>query len=460
MLDKEPKQIFNSHLNGHLAVLQLYTFLSTTLFILFLPLIFLISLFKTKYRGRTLQRLGITLKQQLPQKKTVTAPVIWIHALSVGEVTSALPLIRGLRSRYPKGTLFLSTTTRSGRTIAREIASDWVDTIFFSPFEMYFSVQRYITLLNPSIFILVETDFWPGWLFGLQRREVPCLLVNGRFSKKSLQTYNRFRFLFQPMFDCFFLLSMQTKEDGKALVQLGIRQDKITTLGNLKFASSSGHGELSMQRISSKADLGFSASSLLLICGSTHKGEEMLLYSSYKTLKKTFPDLCLLIAPRDIHRAQEVESLLDKHLFTIGYRTRRPEEPIDILLLDTLGELATCYRFADVAFIGGSLVAVGGHNPIEAAKYGVPVLFGPYMDDFTEISRDLIKAGGAILVHSADEFSKQTGSLLNDHHQRLQMGQCAQNFILSNTGIMQNYLKRIQQILQAASVSVSVSVDD
>jgi 3-deoxy-D-manno-octulosonic-acid transferase len=220
-------------------VLQLYTLLSTFLFLLCLPLILAVSLLKKKYRGRSLQRLGLTLGRQIKNIKNAPAkkngPVIWIHALSVGEVTSALPLIQGLRRQYPDSTLFFSTTTRTGQATAKQLTKGLVDAVFFSPFDMIFSVQRFIHLLKPSLFILVETDFWPCWLMQMKKNNIPCLLVNGRFSQQSIANYQRLSFLFRPMFDCFDLLSLQTEQDGKNLKRLGLPAEKIVALGNLKF---------------------------------------------------------------------------------------------------------------------------------------------------------------------------------------------------------------------------------
>ncbi len=429
-------------------MLQLYSFLSTILFLLFLPLILAVSLLKKKYRGRTLQRLGLTLRKQLPKNAGSTVPVIWIHALSVGEVTSALPLIIGLRQRYPDALLYFSTTTSTGRETARQLSKGIVDSVFFSPFDVFFTLQHFLNLINPSLFVLVETDLWPGWLYCLKKRGVPALLVNGRFSKKSLTTYHRFRLLFRPMFDCFSLISMQTRQDAKTLQHIGIPADRITTLGNLKFDAALSNNSSASPKIR-RTDLHLPQDCPLLICGSTHKGEEKILFTALWEIKKKIPNFHLLIAPRDISRTGEIEMLAREYNLSSSRRSLVSEESTDILILDTLGELASCYRLADITFIGGSLVPAGGHNPLEAATCGRPVLFGPFMDDFTEISQDLIAAGGAQVVSTSDELVEQILSLLNSPQRATAMGAAAKKIVRKNQGVVQRHLDVIEQLLNA-----------
>jgi len=402
---------------------------------------------KKKYRGRSLQRLGLTLSQQLPEEQDIKVPAIWIHALSVGEVTSALPLIQGIRQCYPQARLFFSTTTRTGQAAAKQLTEDLVDGIFFSPFDVFFVVQHFIHLLKPSLFILVETDFWPGWLYTLKKNNIPCLLVNGRFSARSLHTYQRFGVLFQPMFKCFSRLSMQTGHDAESLRKMGLAKEKVLTLGNLKYDSSLPENSLHNKKISRK-ELGFKDNTPLLICGSTHKGEEEIIFTAFKEIKKQFSDLCLLLAPRDINRATQIESLARAHGWQIQRRTKKSAKFTDILLLDTLGELAFCYELADIALIGGSLVPAGGHNPLEAASAGIPILFGPHMEDFSEISRDLVTGDGALIVTSSAELTRAILILLKTPAQSITMGKAAKKLILKNQGVVQRHLEVITQLLK------------
>ncbi len=433
-------------------LLTTYTILSTFLGIIFLPVGVPLALVKKKYRGRTLQRLGLTLHTCLSecQKQKSAGPVIWIHALSVGEVTSALPLVRSLRQEYPDAVLYFSTTTQTGLHTANQLISSLVDAVFFAPFDFFFSVRRFINLLHPSLFILVETDFWPGWLLQLKRKKIPCLLVNGRFSRQSMTRYQRFGFFFQPMFDCFQLLSLQTAQDMEHLKKLGITEKKIKSLGNLKFDARPKKNPQTAQPIQ-RADLGISGSGPILVCGSTHHGEEELLFAAWKTITANIPDLLLVIAPRDIGRVAAVEQLARQAGLSTTRRSDNQMVKADLYLLDTLGELAACYQLADIAFIGGSLVPNGGHNPVEAAIATIPVLFGPHMEDFAEISRDLIAAGGAAMVTGSDELADQVIQLLLDEKKRRGMGKAAENFVITNQGVVNNHLQEVKRLLASPS---------
>ncbi|HHB75131.1 MAG TPA: hypothetical protein ENK84_01100 [Desulfobulbus sp.] len=433
-------------------MLPLYVIISTFLTILFLPVGVAWALVKKKYRGRTLQRLGLTLHTCLPecQKQKSRGPVIWIHALSVGEVTSALPLVRGLRKEYPDAILYFSTTTRTGLDTAGRLSGPLVDAVFFAPFDFFFSVRRFINLLHPSLFILVETDFWPGWLLQLNRKKIPCMLVNGRFSRQSITRYLRFGFLFRPMFDCFQLLSLQTVQDMEHLQKLGIAETKIKSPGNLKFDARPGKSQQTAQSIH-RADLGISGSGPILVCGSTHNGEEELLFAAWKMIKNHIPDLLLIIAPRDINRVIAIEQQARNAGLSTARRSGNTMVKADLYLLDTLGELAACYHSAAIAFIGGSLVPAGGHNPVEAAIAGIPVLFGPHMEDFAEISRDLIAAGGAAMVAGSNELADRVIHLLLDQKKSLVMGKAAENFVITNQGVVNNHLREVKRLLASPS---------
>lgn len=431
-------------------MLSIYIVLSTFLGIIFLPVGAALALGRKKYRGRTLQRLGLTLHTCLSEgrKQKNRGPIIWIHALSVGEVTSALPLVRGLRKEYPDAILYFSTTTRTGLHTAEQLSGPFVDAVFFAPFDFFFSVQRFINLLHPSLFILVETDFWPGWLLQLNRKKIPCMLINGRFSQQSMTRYLRFGFLFKPMFDCFQLLSLQTAQDMENLQKLGIAETKIKSLGNLKFDARPGNNSPTTQSIH-RSDLGISGPGPVLVCGSTHKGEEELLFAAWKTIqrKSHVPYLSLVVAPRDIDRVAAIEQLARKAGLSTARRSNNQVIKADVYILDTIGELAACYLLADIAFIGGSLVPAGGHNPVEAAIAEIPVLFGPHMEDFAEISHDLIAAGGAARVISGDELADRVIQLLLDEKKSRVIGKAARNFVLTNQGVVNNHLREVKRLL-------------
>jgi 3-deoxy-D-manno-octulosonic-acid transferase len=455
-------------------MLRIYTVLSTLSFLILLPLIAIISLLKKKYRNRFFQKIGFFFHNLSTKNPDRDKPVIWIHALSVGEVTSALPLIKGIKQRFPKSIIFFSTTTRTGRRIAEQTTGSMVDFIIYSPFDIYFAIHRFIKKIKPSIFILIETDFWPCWLYILQKHSIPCLLANGRCSQKSFASYRRFAFLSRPMFNCFDFLAMQTTSDADNIKLLGIDEKKIISPGNLKFDAALKDNTIGSKL--SRAELGLPATQPLLICGSTHHGEEEIIFQAYRELINNHPELILMIAPRDINRTGTIVKLAGKYNLQVIRRSQRgqvtvkeqflksksrnfsgnnhcsksnfiPEEDHFVYLLDTLGELFPCYQFADICFIGGSMVPAGGHNPLEAAVASLPVLFGPHMEDFSEISNNLVENGGAVIVHNHKELTKQVSLIIRDKTRAAEMGKAAKQQVTRRHGVVRKYMDTISGLL-------------
>ncbi len=421
-----------------------YNFLLTLLTILLLPGIACIVLGRKKYRGKTMERLGVSTSTSKISKTLADIPdktkVIWIHALSVGEVTSALPLVRALHKEMTNAAIVFTVATSSGRETAEKIIAPYVTAIAYSPFDFWFSVKRYIKAIRPDLCILIETDFWPNWLHLLNKNNCAVMLANGRISQQSFATYRRFRLFFLPLFRCFSLLSMQTAADGNHMIGLGIHPGKIITLGNLKYALDADNLPVCPER----KELGIAPAHTILLCGSTHSGEEKLLFAAFARLAQHHP-LFLIIAPRDISRAQKLVQLAAS--YGLKARTRSSHgSGGTVLILDTIGELASCYRLATLAFVGGSLVARGGHNPLEPAACGVAVLFGPHMEDFAEIARDLLECGGAktITRHSLEET---INTLLTTTKLQQDMAQNAKSLILRHQGCMERHLQAIGKLL-------------
>jgi len=410
---------------------------------------------RRKYRDRLLQRLGFGLAGQmavLPVKPS-SVPIFWIHALSVGEVTSALPLVRDLRASFPKARIVFSATTTAGAQVARHLLAPYADAVVAGPLDLGPVVPWFIKTIRPDLFILVETDFWPHWLNCLARRGVPMLLVNGRISQKSFVLYQHFVFLCRPMFRAFTLLSMQTTADAKKMAALGIEDDKIVTLGNLKFDTSQTDASQRAEIVKrqGKEAYGFDGDAPLWICGSTHRGEEQVLFQAFDQFRQARPTLQLLIAPRNIERADEIVALGSQYNLDCRKWTEDKHRQGPILILDTIGELAGCYPMAEAVFIGGSLVPQGGHNPIEPAIAGVPVLFGPYMEDFAEIAAELVECGGACQVRSAASLLDALRQLLNDPVLHRSMAAAALDCVQANRGVVRRHLEAITVILAPKS---------
>lgn len=429
-------------------MLILYNLLSTLLLITFCPFLLLIVLVRKRFRARIAARLGIGLKRQLNDRPLISTPelTIWVHALSVGEVTSAIPLVHGIKKQYPNARVIFSATTTSGLQIARRNLSSNVNCIISSPLDLHWTVSHFLRTIRPDLFILVETDFWPNWLHQLSLKNIPTILVNGRISGASLARYQRFAFFFTPMFKCFTRLSMQTAADANALTQLGVPPHSLITLGNLKYDRRNSNQNTDNNK-ALKVRYGFSENALLWICGSTHAGEEEIILTVFANLRQTIPDLQLMIAPRDIDRADQVTSLADHAGVTWCRRTQASDSPHDLMILDTIGELAGCYAMADVVFIGGSLVPVGGHNPIEPASFGIPVLFGPHMEDFSEISEELLNKGGALVVTEMETMLEATSRLFTDPVLRHATAEAGRQWVAGHRGVIDKHMMVIKELL-------------
>lgn len=418
----------------------LYNFIQLVCLPLLLLFIASVILFRPGKRPVILHRLGFGLCSM--RKSNKLSKTIWIHALSVGEVTSALPLVRALHDDEPSISLVFSATTVSGLQLANEKIGPYVDFVFAFPIDVLPVVKRFIRHIQPNLFVLIETDFWPNVLGQLSRSNVPTILVNGRVSKKSMQTYLRYGFFFKPMFDNFKLLCVQTKTDAANLQRLGIKQSKLKTLGNLKYGTAFDEKHFNTSQNKLKP-----ANHLLMLCGSTHRGEELVLLEAFKNLQGSHNNLHLAIAPRDISRSDEIILLSQQFHLTSSLFSLHSPDLVDLLVIDTIGDLNSLYYMADIAFIGGSLVAEGGHNPLEAARASCPIVFGPHMEDFSEISHELLRRNAAYLVTDRRSAESTIDRLISSSELRKDAGRQARSCIEEHDGIIPAHLQLIREIL-------------
>lgn len=420
----------------------LYNILQLIFIPVFSPLLLVAALLIPRYRGRVISRLGFGLRNNL-SNQPVAEKSIWIHALSVGEVTSAIPLIHGLRKIHPSARIVLTVSTQSGEVIAKKLLTNLVDHIVPSPLDFLPVTALFYDRIQPHLFILVETDFWPNLLLYLQYKRVPAVLVNGRVSGKSLTGYKRFGFFFRPMFRSFNYLCMQTKLDVKNMISMGIDKEKAHVLGNLKFDAQADKLHQDPSSISSLLP----ENRLIITAGSTHQGEEDILFEVVKELHTDYPALLLILAPRNPDRAWEISELARQYDLSTVLRSQNRLATSDILIIDTIGELVSFYAYSDIAFLGGSLVSKGGHNPIEPAILGKPVLFGPYMEDFQEIAGSLIKEGGGERVDNVETLKLALDHLLSSKEQRHRRGTAAKGCILKQRGVVEKHLKLFQTLM-------------
>ena len=415
------------------------------------PLIVPLVLATDKRRKTVLHRLGLSplpkaISQNRSQKRD-NRP-IWIHALSVGEVLSAVPLVKELKSCFKHQDIVFSASTKTGFEIANNLLKESVNSIFFFPYDLLISVKHIAAKVEPAIVIIVESDIWPNFLFEMKRRNVPVILVNARLSRKSYFGYKRFLFFSKRLFVSFSKICVQSSEDAHRFSLLGIPPGRITITGNIKFDQQydfAGREEIEKLRQS----LLIKPSQKILLAGSTHYGEEAILLNAFSRLKKKYPDLILIIVPRNPDRARSVCRICKSAgLFAVTMSELEEKKPgPDVIVVDRIGILKMLYATADIAFVGGSLVRSGGHNPLEPAAFSRPIIFGPDMSDFADISNMLIRSGGAISVQDAEGIYNIVSELLTDNQKAGEMGSMAFKVFNANKGAVKKTLNIIEDII-------------
>jgi 3-deoxy-D-manno-octulosonic-acid transferase len=413
-------------MNGLAMWYFLYNLFLTIGFVLALPLMPILACLGPRYRAGLAQRFGFYSRNLL--SSLAGSRPVWVHAASVGEVRSAAPLLQALKARAPQGKILLSTFTATGNHQARQI--DAVDAVIFLPLDLIWITRRALAKFDPALLVIIETEIWPNLLRQAYRRGVPSLLLSGRLSARSLARYQLVRHFFARVLGCFSAFGMQSEEDAARVVNLGAEQKKVSVVGTLKGARWTNHDALDP---SAKLRNG----KPLLVAGSTHRGEEESLLEALALARAHFPTLSLVIAPRHPERFGDVERLLAHSDF--AFRRRSQSQPAewfdkDILLLDSVGELVDFFAAADVAFVGGSLVKNGGHNVLEPAGFGKPILFGPHMDNFYNLASDMLRQGAALEVANAAEIAAALKELLADPKKRRQMGERAAAIAAAHQG--------------------------
>ncbi|MDT8317978.1 MAG: 3-deoxy-D-manno-octulosonic acid transferase [bacterium] len=401
-------------------------FLYNSILFIFLLILSPLILFKVIRGGggtRELsQRLGM-VSADLPEA-VKGGGAVWFHAASVGEVLASAALIEKIRHRWPEKSLLVSTFTATGNKAA--IRKLNADAVIFLPFDLAPIVKRLLLKIRPSLLILMETELWPGLITEASSIGTPVVVVNGRISDSSFGKYKMLGPLIKGALSRLRLVLTQSSIDSERLAALGVDSARLHETGNVKFDMSVDNSEISFFK-----EWGHP----LFIAGSTRDGEEPYIFEVYLKLREIHPGLRLLLAPRHIERAGEIARMMDERGLDYTLRSKvKGKAKSQLILLDTLGELSSCYKYADLVFIGGSLVPMGGQNMLEPALQGKPVLFGPYIENFREAAAVLTKGGGAVMVKDAEDLLKWSGRLLADDKLRHQMGAKARETVLLNRG--------------------------
>jgi 3-deoxy-D-manno-octulosonic-acid transferase len=400
-----------------------------------------------KYVGSVAQRLG-----RLPVSFNMDAePSIWIHAVSVGEVLAARALTADLKARYPGFRLFLSTTTMAGQELARR-GVPAADAVFYFPFDLGPVVRRTLDLVRPRLFLMMETEIWPNLLRECRRRGVRTAVVNGRLSNRSYPRYRLAAPFFRRVLADVDAFCVQSEEHARRFAAIGAAPDRVVVTGSLKFDSleppSTGPQGRARDRVLRYFRVG--PGRPVVVAGSTMKGEEPAVLRAYRRLKAAQPSAMLILAPRHRERFADVERLCREEGFRTVLRSTLPidaEPRADIVLLDTIGELATVYQLATVAFVGGSLVPTGGHNILEPAAYGRPVVFGPHMANFAEIAAAFVAHQAGVQVRDEGELERTLVELVTDPVRQARLGAAARALIEANRGAKARTLDALEALL-------------
>lgn len=370
---------------------------------------------------------------------------IWIHALSVGEVVSALPLVRALGLKYPHKDIVFTVSTERGMAIAQKELKHKVRALLTMPVDSWWCIRRIVHLVRPSIFILVETDIWPALIDYLKRRGIESILVNGRISPRTLRSYRMFPFLTRKMFKPLKLCLMQSDLDRDRLLQAGIDPtEKVRAVGNIKFDRD--WVPMSQEERYKWLDLlRLEPENIIWVAGSTHRGEEGVVLEVFKLLRSSFPLLRLVLALRKIEQSDDVLTQARDMGLKAVLRTglSKNSHPYEVLILDSLGELDRIYGVSKVSFVGGSLVPIGGHNLLEPASFGCPVLFGPHTHNFVLMSELLVEAGGGRRVQDGRDLYEAVKMLVGDAEMCRRMGMSAKEFVEKNRGALDRVVSHI-----------------
>jgi 3-deoxy-D-manno-octulosonic-acid transferase len=385
---------------------------------------------------------------------------LWMHAVSVGEVNVSTQLIQAMETRLPNLKIIISTTTTTAMEGLQSKLPSHVSKIYY-PIDRRVWVSRALGTIRPEAVVLVEAEIWPNFLWRANQMGIPIFLINARLSQKSYRGYKRFGFLFRPIFASFTGVGAQNEEDAAKLRALGCRPEAIQIVGNLKFDAAPLEEKRPLDVRAMLQQLGVAADARVIVGGSTHAGEESILAEQFSQLRRKIPGLFLVLVPRHMERSREIGKQLERCGIKFAYRKEitartqyRPGE-IECLIVNTTGELKYFYEPATVVFIGKSLTAKGGQNPIEPAALGKPTVFGPNMQNFADVVRCFLAKDAAVQVRNASELEGALVDLLFDATRREQLSRNALEVVRENQGAVYRTLDMISKHLETREVYVS-----
>ncbi|WP_263082038.1 lipid IV(A) 3-deoxy-D-manno-octulosonic acid transferase [Endozoicomonas sp. Mp262] len=418
-------------------------FLYTLLLYLLTPFILLKLLWRSRkapaYGRRWCERFGFF--RPLPADK----PVIWVHAVSVGETIASAPLVKALMERYPDYRCLVTTMTPTGSDRVKAIYGETVEHVYI-PYDLPGAQERFLNRVNPEVAIFIETELWPNTIAACHKRNIPVIIANARLSERSAKGYKKLGSLTRSLMKQLSVVACQNKEDGQRFIDLGLPPENLEITGSVKFDISVDKGiQEEAQQLKKQWQQGLDRNCRIFIAASTHDGEDQAILDAFKQLREQYQDLLLVLVPRHPERFDSVYELIKQNGFVVARHSQGTALSADtqVVLADTMGELLKLCGVADIAFVGGSLIERGGHNILEPAVWGIPVLSGPHVFNFKDICQSLEKAGGLIIVDDGEQLVTAIKKLLDNREYLEATGNNGELFIARNRGA----LKRLQAII-------------
>ena len=417
------------------------------------PIILVFSLFRSWRKGR--RREGIAERCGIYDAAMLSAlegeRTVWVHAVSVGETIAVKPLLKALKESFPKFRIIMSNVTETGRGIAEKIPE--VDHCVYFPFDYRFTVMRALQQIHPDLVVVVETEIWPNFLRIARELGIPSVLTNGRISDRSFGRYLKLKWFFRPVLGNVSALCMQTAEDGRRIVAIGADPKLVHITRNLKYDIPVNAPTDEMKR-GLREGCKIPHGIVTITAGSTHADEEEIVIAAYQRLLAEGRECMLILAPRHPERAAQVAEILTNSAipFTLRSKIDHREEmfkPGNVLLVDTVGELMRFYAMSDLAFVGGSLEPTGGHNILEPASLGVPVLFGPHMQNFRESASLILSCGGGFQVKDGEELTALLRLLMDNKDKRQTSGRNGMRLLQENSGATEMHMEVIRKLLRS-----------
>ncbi|USE35124.1 lipid IV(A) 3-deoxy-D-manno-octulosonic acid transferase [Endozoicomonas sp. SCSIO W0465] len=380
-------------------------------------------------------------------------PIIWVHSVSMGETIASGPLVKQLQKSYPDYRILITTMTPTGSAQVRKIHGDSVDHVYAS-YDLPGAVRRFLDKVKPVMTIVIDTELWPNTIAACHKRSIPVLVANARLSERSAKGYERFSYLTRPMLEHIAMVAAQNSETGRRFLALGLPNKQLEVTGSIKFdLDVSSEIITTGQALRQTWQQGMGSDIRILVAASTHEGEDQQVLDAFKTILAESPEVRLLLVPRHPERFDSVHQLIRDNQFPVVRHSRgtQPSEKTRVILGDTMGEMMKLFAASDIAFVGGSLVPTGGHNMLEPAALNLPVLSGPHVFNFAEISESLVQAGGLKIINDSGTLAQSIIRLVQDKAEYESMSRHAGAFVRDNRGALKKTLMLVDHLLPSST---------